>query len=68
VAGGGIHRRGLVESADGAAGPDSIGQRRHEVAGSGADVEYALPGLGSEESEDLRPLLTTSGVEYSRWM
>ena len=57
VAGDGVHRRALVESVDGAAGPDGVGQGRHEEAGPGADVEHALSRLGGEEGENLGALL-----------
>ena len=42
---------------DSAAGPDGIGQGRHEEAGPGADIEHALSGLGGEKCENLGALL-----------
>ena len=61
--GDGVHRRALVEPVDGAAGPDGVGQRRHEEAGPGTDIEHALSRLGGEEGENLGALLHDSGVE-----
>ena len=61
VTGHGVHRRALVEPVDGAAGPDGVGQRRHEEAGPGTDVEDALSRLGGEERENLGALLHDVG-------